>query len=147
LVLLESPALEPSWPVVRAIADSRALVGAEVELTGFGIPELNGTTGVKRTGTATVDQLDAFTLQTIPTPSNGCGGDSGGPLFYGGIGSRALLGIVRAGDQACVSFTRATRVDAYFESFVRPYLALTAPGTRAVGERCFEAASCISGSC
>jgi len=102
-------------------------VGATVRVVGFG-GSGSGTNGEKLQGSSLLAAVEPKLLRTEPAPSLACGGDSGGPVFFddtgpSGTGRSFLLAIVRSGDEACRTYTNATRLDAYLDDFVRPYVA------------------------
>jgi hypothetical protein len=127
----------------------------EVEaITAFAAPEVDGqlrvvgygrTTGskldagTKRSGSSHVALVDERTFVLDAAPSQPCEGDSGGPAFSGD----ALVGLTSHGDPACTMPTTDTRIDAYLESFVKPYLDARA----APGERCTYEGQCATGTC
>jgi hypothetical protein len=97
-------------------------------VVGFG-GEGNGSDGVKREGASKLGDVSTTLLRTEPSPSLACGGDSGAPVFVSG--TSRLIGIVRSGDPACASYTHATRITPYLDSFIAPYLADPPPSHRA----------------
>ena len=123
-----------------------AQVGATVRLVGFGITAPNDPPeafGTKRQGTATVTAWLATAFVDQPAPSATCQGDSGGAVLLDG----ALAGVISQADTGCRSFGVRTRVDAYRQSFIEPYIASIQPGAAGIGEPCVETQQCASGAC
>jgi hypothetical protein len=101
---------------------------------------------------------------------NTCEGDSGGPAFLMRNGKEVIAGVTSFGDQNCQVGGADTRVDAYWDSFIKPHIqavdgnvttadmasssavsdagtSITPPanGTVAVGYDCTDSAQCASG--
>ncbi|MCA9618748.1 MAG: trypsin-like serine protease [Myxococcales bacterium] len=94
------------------LADSPPSLGDPVRIVGYGIIGENmGGGGLKREGTAEVDDVDtlAFTLGGIP--SGTCSGDSGGATIRQIGGVDVLAGVHSRAD--CVGLSYEMRVDAY----------------------------------
>jgi secreted trypsin-like serine protease len=95
--------------------------GDQVRLVGFGrsVAEAHDS-GVKREGTALVEDVDQHTIYLEASPSLTCNGDSGGPLFVAeGIGP-VLAGIHSRSDCETVSLNE--RLDVHL-AFVHPFVA------------------------
>lgn len=121
LLVLETPSAVT--PVVIAHAPPPStFVGSTVRVVGFGLDE-TGATGRERTGTAKVSALDGSAFRYVPDPSNTCGGDSGGPVFFDDGAGEKLIGVTRSGDADCVQFGTALRVDDVLDDFIAPVLA------------------------
>jgi hypothetical protein len=111
-----------------------------VRVVGYGKTEGSKLdAGTKRSGLADVTLVDDRTFVIYADPSQPCEGDSGGPAFAG----EALVGLTSHGDPACTMPTTDTRIDAYLDSFVKPYLAERA----APGQRCTYEGQCTQGTC
>jgi hypothetical protein len=105
-------------------------VGRSIRLAGFGQTSPTGAPpGIKRSGTATVSEVESALLRIVPGPSLSCHGDSGGPLFgpEGGQegGAEVLLGVTSNGDPGCSSYGLNVRVDAFARDFIQPWIAMT----------------------
>ncbi len=140
LVLLG--AAPPAAPApMRAEATA---VSSSLRLVGFGTTEaMKDLWGRKREGTSVVSELASTSLVLRASPSLPCSGDSGGPAFFDG----ALAAVISRGDAACSDYARATRIDAHLESFIKPYVAATAPRSATNGARCIYDDQCVAGSC
>jgi hypothetical protein len=146
LALAERAPTEPV-PLLAAPADA-ALMGATVRVVGYGTT--SGTaidSGEKRQGTAAVSEVGATTITLRPAPSQPCSGDSGGPQFLAVGGAESLAAVTSHGDSTCADHATGTRVDAYLDSFVRPYLESMMPGAARAGERCLFPEHCGGASC
>jgi hypothetical protein len=130
-------------PVALANKADLAL-GAKLRIVGFGeTSAMAGDIGTKRSGTATVDELIALTFHLAPDPSQPCRGDSGGPAF---LGDR-IAGVTSHGDSECKEGSTDTRVDAYVDAFIAPYLATSSDGVALPGEKCLFAEHCKEAAC
>jgi MYXO-CTERM domain-containing protein len=122
LLLLDEPldGIEPAATAARALLE--ADLGISVRLVGFGEAETPDSRGVKRTGTATVDQVAATIFRIAPGPAMTCNGDSGGAVLADlGDGER-VVGVTSIGDPACTTFGSNTQVAPYIADFVQPFL-------------------------
>ncbi len=117
--------------------------GASVTIVGYG-SDGTGAPGIRRAGTATIDQLDGATVVLAPGPALTCGGDSGGPVLLGG----ELIAVTSFGDAACAVSTTAVRVDVH-RTFIDASMAMAAvepEGRPAAGEAdCGETDGCNAG--
>jgi hypothetical protein len=150
VVLLAEPAPESIEPIAMRVQPlSASAVGAPLRLVGFGLTAADPTaeSGRKREGVTILDALDPLSFTFVPSPSQTCMGDSGGPAFMDFGGVEQLVGVTSAGDQSCEEYGRDTRVDAFVADFVLPYIELTSAVGLAAGERCFVAGNCASGDC
>ncbi len=110
LVALGSPAAAAPIALRTQPLDASA-VNATVRVVGFGADEQQ-TVGVKRQGTASIDQVDATTFRIRPAPALTCVGDSGGPVLLTAGGIEQLAGVTSFGDAQCASSGTNVRVDA-----------------------------------
>jgi V8-like Glu-specific endopeptidase len=120
LLELDEPA--PTPPATTTVATLK--VGARARIVGFGETRVDGEPpGIKRTGDTTIDSVSEKDFRASPLPSMSCAGDSGGPVFVtDDSGVETLAGITVRGDPACKSFAVNLRVDAYWPSFVQPFV-------------------------
>jgi hypothetical protein len=126
------------------VAASSMAPSVQLRLVGFGDTAGGANDGTrKREGTTMVTSTLSTSVELGADPSLPCTGDSGGPAFAGA----EVAAVISRGDPACASYGKATRVDAHLADFIAPYVAATAPGTIAVGDRCKYDAHCTSGSC
>lgn len=128
LVLAETAPVSPV-PLNTTPLDSN-LVGQTVRLVGLGQANPGGAPpGTKRSGTATVSELQSALFRIVPGPSLSCQGDSGGPLFgpEGGQpgGNEVLIGVTSNGDPGCAVYGLNVRVDAFARDFIMPWIAMT----------------------
>jgi hypothetical protein len=122
-----------------------SLVGTSFTVVGFGTTSAStADSGRKRVGTARVSDVAAATFEAMPSPSQPCRGDSGGPAF---LSANSIAGIVSSGDGACSDHATYARVDVARGVLVDPYLADTALGTAHTGDACFYAEHCAEGPC
>ncbi len=92
---------------VAPLAIGAPVLGAVVRLVGFGA-DANGVRGVKRQLATTVSAVTARTLVAGGLGATTCVGDSGGAAIDG---SGALVGIVSAGDDDCMTASQLVRPD------------------------------------
>ena len=91
---------------------SPPFVGQETTLVGFGVTSANGgNSGVKRVGTAVIEQLDLFVIAMGPDPSSTCFGDSGGTTLVTLNGTEFVAGVHSRAD--CEGSSIDMRVDTY----------------------------------
>jgi hypothetical protein len=149
LLLLADPAPDGVAPAALAEASlAQADVGAPLRLVGFGTTAPGDASPARRReGTTVIRSLTPTEIEFGPSPSQTCSGDSGGAAFMVQGGHERLVGVSSSGDAACDDFGRDIRVDAIAASFVAPYVAATADGAAALGERCFYDANCAVGTC
>ena len=139
--------LESAPGATPATLASTIDAGLAIRLVGFGKTSASDTSPpLERVGTSTIASLGAKDFSFGPSPSQTCGGDSGGPAFATIGGVEVLVGVTSSGDTACASMARDVRVDAY-RAFIDPWLAQTAAGAAKAGDRCFYGANCASGEC
>ncbi len=123
LLVLSSPASASPLPLLTP-TNAASLAGAQVRIVGFGSTAADaGDYGQKRSGTATVSSVAATTLDLAADPSQLCFGDSGGPALLTVSGTEYVAGVTSHGDTACVADDTDTRVDAYVDDFIAPFLA------------------------
>ncbi len=145
-LLLEEDA--PVEPVAMWTGDFEEVVGKTVRFVGFGATVFGDTTpAVKRTGSASVAEIDDQKYKIFPMPSQTCLGDSGGPGFFNEGGVEYLSGVTSSGDPMCTEFARFARLDLAREQFIEPFIEITQPDQQSMGEVCFYDANCVTGSC
>lgn len=132
LVLAETAPVPPV-PLNATPLDG-TLVDQSVRLVGFGQTNPGGASpGTKRSGTATVSEVQSALFRIVPGPSLSCQGDSGGPLFgpEGGQpgGNEVLVGVTSYGDPGCAVYGLNVRVDAFARDFIMPWIAMTSTST------------------
>jgi hypothetical protein len=116
LVALSTPAPVSPVPMLGPRPDD--LVGRETRLVGFGRTSPTDTSPLsKRSGTATIDAVDATSLRYRPTPSHACFIDSGGPAFVT-LDREYLAGVTSAGDFSCSGSGTEARVDGRVDAWV-----------------------------
>ncbi|HEY5945329.1 MAG TPA: trypsin-like serine protease [Kofleriaceae bacterium] len=122
-----------------------SLVGTSFRVVGFGTTSnTSGDSGDKREGVAKVSDVQAEEFTALPSPSQPCRGDSGGPALFG---TQTIAAVVSRGDAACSDHAVYARIDTARAALVDPYLADTAPGTAHTGDACFYSGHCAEGPC
>ena len=102
----------------------QSAVGMMARIVGYGVTAAGAVTdGMQREGTMQISAVDALTLTATPSPSNSCGGDSGGPVFIGD----QLVGVTISGDPTCMVRAVNARVDISDADFVQPYVDAPVP--------------------
>ncbi|XXX79460.1 trypsin-like serine protease [Sorangium sp. So ce134] len=135
-------------PALRASPLDEAWRGRALRIVGFGLDGRSaGATLRKREGEASLHEIDASTFTFLPSPSQTCFGDSGGPVFIDVDGVELLIGVASSGDRRCAEFGRAVRVDAHLAGFLVPLLERAEGARGEVGERCLYDESCRGGLC
>jgi hypothetical protein len=143
LVFLHDPA--PVAP--KPVSTQAPTVGETIRVAGFGITSATASDqGTRRQGTATVSDLSPTEMTLSGSPSQPCSYDSGGPAFLTVGGTEYLAGVTSRGDTGCASYSKEVRVDAY-QDYIQGYLDETAPGTKALGDRCLYDGECQTGTC
>jgi V8-like Glu-specific endopeptidase len=95
--------------------------GAELTVVGYGRDRSEvAETGVRRVGTATVEQVTDDLIVLRAGPHDTCNGDSGGAAIAVVDGIEALVGVHTRSD--CATGMLEERVDAHFEDFIRPFV-------------------------
>lgn len=149
LVLIErtAPAGAMPWPVAAGPIDE-TWIGRGVRVVGYGTSDgTPQTQGRKREGMAMIESVEPFAFRLAAAPARPCTGDSGGPAFVDVDGVEHLAGVTSSGDPACLTDAIETRVDRAVSGFIQAYLDETAPGAAAMGEHCFYAEHCATGTC
>jgi hypothetical protein len=144
----DAPAGATPWPLPPGPLGASS-VGMPLRIVGFGQTGPGDTSPPqKRTGAASLGMLSATQFALMPSPSQTCEGDSGGPAFATIGGVEVVVGVTSSGGAQCNQGATDTRVDAY-ASFVTPWLAATAAGAAGPGDRCWYAANCAAsaGAC
>ena len=109
LLALGSPAAAPPIALRTQPLDATAL-NATVRVVGFGADDRQ-LVGVKRQGSAAIDQVDAATFRIRAAPALSCNGDSGGPVLMTAGGVEQLAGVTSFGDPQCTTSGTNVRVD------------------------------------
>lgn len=123
IVRLADPAGVTPQALPTVMLDPSA-VGMTARIVGYGVTAVGTVTdGVQREGTMQVSAVDALTFTATPSPSNSCGGDSGGPVFVGD----QLVGVTISGDPTCMARALNARVDISVADFVQPYVDAPVP--------------------
>ncbi|HEX5058885.1 MAG TPA: S1 family peptidase, partial [Kofleriaceae bacterium] len=136
-------------PVAPLVLDTRtidaSLIGTMFRAVGFGVTASTAAdAGGKREGMAQISEVTAEEFTAMPSPSQPCRGDSGGPAL---LASDAVAAVVSRGDGACSDHAIYARIDVARAPLVDPYLADTAPSTAHTGDACFYDGHCSEGSC
>ena len=118
-------------------------VPATVRIVGYGETNSALISGYRREGTANVTSSTSDALVLGPGPSLPCRGDSGGAVF---APTGELIGVISRGDVGCTMYAKAARVDAN-RTFIDAYISATAPGSAALGARCFYDEQCTTDNC
>lgn len=117
----------------HALSTTTAEVGMTARIIGYGVTEAGAVTdGMQREGTMQVSAVDALTFTMTPSPSNSCGGDSGGPVFVGD----ELVGVTISGDPTCMVRAVNARVDLSVADFIQPYIDAPVPRPPAPTSTC-----------
>lgn len=112
LALLALDSAAPTAPVpLRSQPLDATAVNATVRVVGFGADD-QMMVGVKRQGTAAIDQVDPATFRIRAAPALTCNGDSGGPVLLTSGGVEQLAGVTSFGDPQCTSSGTNVRADA-----------------------------------
>jgi secreted trypsin-like serine protease len=111
LALLALGSAAPTAPLpLRSQALDASALNATVRVVGFGADD-QMMVGVKRQGTAAIDQVDAATFRIRAAPALSCNGDSGGPVLLTAGGVEQLTGVTSFGDPQCTISGTNVRVD------------------------------------
>jgi hypothetical protein len=97
--------------------------GQTVELVGFGQSSLLSLDPLKRRARARISKVTPTLLRIVPDPGMTCHGDSGGPAFVIHDSQTFLVGVTSSGDPGCLEYGIETRPEAFWSTFVAPYLA------------------------
>ncbi len=121
LLLLATPVETGPFPTLRRL--DPMLEGRSVRLASLrvGSPSASDT----RTGTgpkAIIISVEPTRVTIGVRPGQACSGDSGSPAMVDIDGVEHLLGVASFGGSGCEGPLRFTRVDAYLESFIEPYI-------------------------
>ena len=117
-----------------------AASGSTIQLVGYGHTMPGDTTPfTQRTGTATIDEIEAGLIRSSG-PARTCEGDSGGPALVSGM----IVGVTSSGD--CLSVSRHARVDIE-AAWINTTVLATAAGAGAAGDRCWYDANCADAAC
>jgi len=132
LVLLKTPAPVRPMPFNRKSIDG--LTGAQVHLVGWGKTTGDAEdVGVKREVNSTLLGTNPLLMQYGSATANTCQGDSGGPNFMTIDGVEVVAGITSYGNQGCDQYGVGTRVDAFVESFIEPFIRENDPNANLPG--------------
>ncbi len=122
IVRLASP-VNATHSLPASMLDASA-VGATARIVGYGVTAAGAVTdGMQRDGTMQISAVDALTFTTTPSPSNSCGGDSGGPVFVDDV----LVGVTISGDPTCMVRAVNARIDISVADFIEPYIDAPVP--------------------
>jgi len=140
--------LRDEGPATPLALDTRTvdttLINKTVRVVGFGATADGAAdTGIKRTGTARISDVQPDEIFAVPAPSQPCRGDSGGPALFT---DTEIVAVVSHGDSACVDHAVFARLDTE-RDLVDTYIADTAPGTAQTGNPCFYDMHCAEGPC
>jgi len=122
-------------------------VGEQVTAVGYGRGNEAEPLGIRRAGVSQVAAVLPARFETQPSPALACPGDSGGPVFGSSDAPGAVLGIVLSADRTCTQKNIITRIDAYRESFIRPFLRELEETDRPIESPCYLDANCSTGYC
>lgn len=144
--------LLPVGPATPIALDARTVdatfVGQTFAAVGFGTSAPGaGDSGTRRSGTAMVTAVGTLDFTSVPSPSQPCGGDSGGPALFADGAATVLTGVTSHGDTACADHAVFARVDVAQADFIQPYLASIAAGSASTGDRCYFDEQCAGGPC
>ena len=125
LALLEiaiAAPVSPATPNETPFDDG--VIGRPIRIVGFGVTSATSTmAGTKRQATSLITGYDATEFTYGGTPGQTCFGDSGGPAFMTiGDGGEVLVGVTSTGDENCMVWGLDMRVDAYYSSFIEPFV-------------------------
>jgi len=117
LVQLVKPHPDPTWVVLRDEVYDATQVGAQVDVYGYGATgDGRGDSGVKRTTTLAVEEVDGSNIMTFTPGANVCSGDSGGPGFAATAWGREQVGINAFVTPGCIGGRGgSTRVDVHID--------------------------------
>lgn len=138
MIVLSEPAPPgaAAWTPLTTPFNS-SFIGREIRIVGFGRNSADDDgPSQKRQGSTKIDEYADTTFRFQPSPSQTCRGDSGGPAFLTLGDEELLIGVTSSGDPACSQYATDTRVDAYYESFIVPFLRATDASSK-TGERCY----------
>lgn len=111
LIRLAQDAPVAAMPRAGSLASAE---GSSLTFVGFGITSGSASnSGIKRSVTMPLSQLDGTTFSYGVRGKNTCSGDSGGPAFIVQAGQVRIAGVTSYGDASCRSYGVDTRVDVY----------------------------------
>jgi secreted trypsin-like serine protease len=112
----------PTKPLSLNTAEfDKSFVNMEVRLVGFGATDGNGDGAVrKRSGTTKIASYADDDFRFVPSPSQTCTGDSGGPALATIDGNEIVVGITSSGDSDCKKYGNDIRADR-FMPFITHY--------------------------
>lgn len=146
LLLLAKPA--PAKVTLATEPLIAATPPVALRLVGFGMTAPDaGNDDLKREGWTKTTEVQPTFVTLGANPSLPCSGDSGGPVFLPTAAGEVLAAVVSRGDAACSSYSKATRVDPYVSTFIKPFVAANAPGSASDGQTCVYDAQCVGGLC
>lgn len=121
VVLSQAAPVSPMPYNHRTIED---LLGQQVHLVGWGRTSGAGEdVGVKREVMSALQQTTPLLMRYGSAAANTCQGDSGGPNFMTIEGVEVVAGITSYGNAGCDQYGFGTRVDAFAQSFIDPFVA------------------------
>lgn len=130
-----------------------AIEGEDVFYVGYGTDEgyNEGDSGIKRSTTLTLDDVNSGTYVTDNTPHGVCSGDSGGPGLYDFGAGLVVIGVnsyvSSTSNDACFGESVQTRVDKY-KDWIAGIMDGSLTNCNTVAEICACADACLpSGAC
>ncbi|HWN67878.1 MAG TPA: trypsin-like serine protease, partial [Haliangium sp.] len=119
--------LDTAAPVAPATLGAEAVddtwTGTQVRVVGFGQARSTDlVTGVKRSGTAVITDVDAAGFRIEAAPAMSCHGDSGGPVLATRDGVEVVVGVTSTGDPGCALYGDNVRVDSFRDAFIAPWI-------------------------
>lgn len=117
------PSITPIPALPASLGLTSADVGANVDLSGFGVTELDTADRklhvevpigyVCNQGSTCQGYIDPYCFQYSQSVGGTCAGDSGGPAFLWRDSTEYVVGVTSYGDPACTDYGVSTIVDAY----------------------------------
>jgi hypothetical protein len=146
IVLLSADAPVP--PVAPLAPEQDTLTtGTSLLLVGFGRTSADAAVdGLERDGAITCGALTATTVG-YSGAVHACEGDSGGPALVTVSGVEYVAAVTSSGNASCTADAVGTRVSAFYDELLAPYLALGRASSANVGEPCLADSACVSGTC
>jgi len=146
VVLLSADA--PVAPVAPLAPEQDSLTtGTPLLIVGFGRTSPDAALdGLKRDGTITCGALTATTVG-YSGAVHACEGDSGGPALVTISGVEYVAAVTSNGNESCTGDAVGTRVSAFYDQLLAPYLALGRASSANVGAPCLSDSACVAGTC
>lgn len=119
LVRLAEPIDVPPVAIHRGELLDELLVDAPLRIVGYGVTAFGEDDyGTKREATAQIKSIPEDSISLRPAAM--CAGDSGGPYLFESGGQEHIVAVHSNGN--CTTTSEGTRLDAVYESFVRPFV-------------------------